>query len=54
MKRAPRRQLAEELKLPPPSDVVLERFLVLDCEYSESDAETIRKSLSGHFGDMRG
>jgi hypothetical protein len=36
-------KLAEELKLPPPSDVVLERFLVLDCEYSESVAETIIK-----------
>jgi hypothetical protein len=43
LKPAIHAKLAEELKLPPPSDVILERFLVLDCEYSESVAETIIK-----------
>lgn len=41
LKPAIHARLAEELKLPPPSDVVLERFLVLDCEYSEAAAITI-------------
>jgi hypothetical protein len=43
LKPAIHAKLAEELRLPPPSDVILERFLVLDCEYSESVAETIIK-----------
>jgi hypothetical protein len=43
LKPAIHARLAEELKLPPPADVVLERFLVLDCEYSESVAEIIIK-----------
>jgi hypothetical protein len=34
-------RLASELGLPPPSDIVMERFLVRDCEYSESTAATI-------------
>ena len=41
LKPAIHARLADELKLPPPSDVVLERFLVVDCEYSKSAAQTI-------------
>jgi hypothetical protein len=43
LKPAIHARLAEELKLPPPADVIIERFLVLDCEYSESVATTIIK-----------
>jgi hypothetical protein len=43
LKPAIHAKLAEEFKLPPPSDIVLERFLVLECEYSEGVAETIIK-----------
>jgi hypothetical protein len=43
LKPAIHAKLAEELKLPPPADVIMERFLVLDCEYSESAAATIIK-----------
>lgn len=43
LKPAIHARLAEELHLPPPADVIIERFLVLDCEYSESAASTIIK-----------
>lgn len=41
LKPAIHARLADELKIPPPADVVIERFLVVDCEYSESAAKTI-------------
>lgn len=41
LKPAIHARLAEQLKLPPPVDVIIERFLVLECEYSEGVAETI-------------
>lgn len=43
LKPAIHARLADELKLPPPADVIIERFLVLDCEYSEVAAGTIIK-----------